>query len=195
MVHEIRARVIHHLSGINWKAPLPKWKKRKKYLCFVSSGWPMSDGQEGWSRGDSRRWGVSEVKQTCDYRCLQLATLYLPTKVTIFVSSVLRPFSSPYPSTRRAWERGRGRNIKEGFCLTSLFFIFLLFSSLFFFISLLFYLPPSRRFRDFVARGYELQLTIVAMEVKEEQRKMKNNNNERKKKRCAKEFYVFLRRL
>lgn len=48
-----------------------------------------------------------------------------------------------------------------------------------------------------MARGYELQLAIVAVEVKEEveQRKMENNNNERNKERCAGEFYVFLRRL
>lgn len=139
MVHEIRARVIHHLSGVNWKASLPGWKERKKYLCFVSSGWPMSARQKGWSRGDSRRWGVSEVKQTCDYRCLQLATLYLPTKVTIFVSSVLPPsflFSIPIDKeSKREREKERAgereKKIKEGFYFTSLFFI-----------SLLFYLSP-----------------------------------------------------
>lgn len=51
VVHGIRARIIHHLSGVNWKAPLPGWEERKKYLCFVSSGWPMFAGQGGWSRG------------------------------------------------------------------------------------------------------------------------------------------------
>lgn len=49
----------------------------------------------GWSRGRPRRWGVLEVKQTCDYRlCLQLATLYLPTKVTIYRFFLLLSLSS-----------------------------------------------------------------------------------------------------
>lgn len=143
MVHEIRARVIHHLSGVYWKASLPGWKERKKYLCFVSSGWPMSARQKGWSRGDSRRWGVSEVKQTCDYRCLQLATLYLPTKVTIFVSSVLPPsflFSIPIDKeSKRERERACGREREEnkrGLLLhLSLFHLFS-FLSLSFFTSL-----------------------------------------------------------
>lgn len=33
--------------------------------------------EEGGVRDIQLGWGVSEVKQTCDYRCLQLATLYL----------------------------------------------------------------------------------------------------------------------
>lgn len=57
-------------------------ERASEYLCLASSGWPMPGGQRGrpWWLRRARRWRVSQVKQTCDYHCLQLATLYLLTK-------------------------------------------------------------------------------------------------------------------
>lgn len=46
-----------------------KERKKTRHLCLVKArGGPSSVGPLGWSRGRPRRWGVLEVKQTCDYR-------------------------------------------------------------------------------------------------------------------------------